>query len=63
MGFGHRVYKNGGSRVPTVREALIRVAAAGGTQKWLDIYDVLEKWRRPTASNRTWISRPRRPIT
>lgn len=43
MGFGHRVYKNGDSRVPTMKEALRRVAAARDGQKWLDIYEVLEK--------------------
>ncbi|MEE2853477.1 MAG: bifunctional 2-methylcitrate synthase/citrate synthase [Actinomycetota bacterium] len=42
MGFGHRVYKNGDSRVPTMKEALNRVAAARGGQKWLDIYEILE---------------------
>ena len=42
MGFGHRVYKNGDSRVPTMKQALTRVAAARDGQKWLDIYDVLE---------------------
>ncbi|BBX63003.1 citrate synthase [Mycobacterium saskatchewanense] len=41
MGFGHRVYKNGDSRVPTMKEALDRVAAVRHGQKWLDIYDVL----------------------
>jgi citrate synthase len=43
MGFGHRVYKNGDSRVPTMKAALKRVAAARDGQKWLDIYEVLEK--------------------
>ncbi|OBI45007.1 bifunctional 2-methylcitrate synthase/citrate synthase [Mycobacterium colombiense] len=43
MGFGHRVYKNGDSRVPTMKEALRRVATARDGQKWLDIYEVLEK--------------------
>ncbi|OBB85366.1 citrate synthase/methylcitrate synthase [Mycobacterium colombiense] len=43
MGFGHRVYKSGDSRVPTMKEALGRVAAARDGQKWLDIYEVLEK--------------------
>jgi citrate synthase len=43
IGFGHRVYKNGDSRVPTMKEALNRVAAARDGQKWLDIYEVLEK--------------------
>jgi citrate synthase len=43
MGFGHRVYKNGDSRVPTMKEALIRVAEARNGQRWLDVYNVLEK--------------------
>lgn len=43
MGFGHRVYKNGDSRVPTMKQALDRVAAARDGQRWLDIYEVLEK--------------------
>ncbi|BBZ42531.1 bifunctional 2-methylcitrate synthase/citrate synthase [Mycobacterium conspicuum] len=43
MGFGHRVYKNGDSRVPSMKQALRRVAAARDGQKWLDIYEVLEK--------------------
>jgi citrate synthase len=43
MGFGHRVYKNGDSRVPTMKEALKRVAAVRNGQQWLDIYEVLEK--------------------
>ncbi len=42
MGFGHRVYKNGDSRVPTMKEALRRVAARRDGQRWLDIYNVLE---------------------
>jgi citrate synthase len=43
MGFGHRVYKNGDSRVPTMKEALKRIAAVRDGQRWLDIYEVLEK--------------------
>lgn len=43
MGFGHRVYKNGDSRVPTMKEALKRVAAARDGQNWLDIYEILEQ--------------------
>src|SRR6201987_5179998 len=43
MGFGHRVYKNGDSRVPTMKDALIRVAEARDGQRWLDIYQVLER--------------------
>jgi citrate synthase len=43
MGFGHRVYKNGDSRVPTMKQALQRVAAVRDGQRWLDIYNVLER--------------------
>jgi citrate synthase len=42
MGFGHRVYKNGDSRVPTMKEALIRIAAARNGKRWLGIYEILE---------------------
>ncbi|OBG87491.1 citrate synthase/methylcitrate synthase [Mycobacterium sp. E802] len=42
MGFGHRVYKNGDSRVPTMKVALQQVAAMRDGQQWLDIYNVLE---------------------
>lgn len=42
MGFGHRVYRNGDSRVPTMKAALVSVAAVRGGQRWLDVYDVLE---------------------
>ncbi|OSC42951.1 bifunctional 2-methylcitrate synthase/citrate synthase [Mycobacterium decipiens] len=43
MGFGHRVYKSGDSRVPTMKRALERVAAVRDGQRWLDIYHVLEQ--------------------
>ncbi|MEO8813691.1 MAG: bifunctional 2-methylcitrate synthase/citrate synthase [Mycobacterium sp.] len=43
MGFGHRVYKNGDSRVPAMKQALLRVAAVRDGQRWVDIYDVLEQ--------------------
>lgn len=43
MGFGHRVYKNGDSRVPTMKQALLRVSAARDGQRWVDIYEVLEQ--------------------
>ncbi|MDT5275284.1 MAG: citrate synthase, partial [Mycobacterium sp.] len=42
MGFGHRVYKNGDSRVPTMKEALRRVAEVRNGQRWLHIYQILE---------------------
>ena len=43
MGFGHRVYKHGDSRVPTMKAALEQVAAVTGGQKWLDMYAELER--------------------
>jgi citrate synthase len=42
MGFGHRVYKQGDSRVPTMKQALNSVAAVRDGQRWLDIYNILE---------------------
>ena len=42
MGFGHRVDKNGDSRVPTMKQALTRVAAVRDGQRWLDMYNILE---------------------
>ncbi|WP_406239778.1 bifunctional 2-methylcitrate synthase/citrate synthase [Nocardia sp. NBC_01009] len=42
MGFGHRVYKNGDSRVPTMRAALELVAEVAGGQRWLRMYTELE---------------------
>jgi 2-methylcitrate synthase len=42
MGFGHRVYKNGDSRVPTMRAALARLVDHHGRQDVLDLYDALE---------------------
>ncbi|WP_440712186.1 bifunctional 2-methylcitrate synthase/citrate synthase [Gordonia sp. FQ] len=41
MGFGHRVYKNGDSRVPTMYQALEKVSAHVGEDKWLKIYHEL----------------------
>jgi 2-methylcitrate synthase len=42
MGFGHRVYKQGDSRVPTMKESLKDLTKWSGDSKWLDIYEVLE---------------------
>lgn len=42
MGFGHRVYKHGDSRVPTMQQALTDVATVRNGQRWLDIYSILE---------------------
>ncbi|MFH5209595.1 bifunctional 2-methylcitrate synthase/citrate synthase [Antrihabitans spumae] len=41
MGFGHRVYKNGDSRVPTMKAALDDIAALTGGAKWLAMYDAM----------------------
>jgi citrate synthase len=41
MGFGHRVYKNGDSRVPTMRAALSEIAAIRGGQNLIEVYETL----------------------
>ncbi|MGS2805639.1 bifunctional 2-methylcitrate synthase/citrate synthase [Nocardia sp. MW-W600-9] len=41
MGFGHRVYRDGDSRVPTMKAALDEVAAVTGGQRWVRMYDAL----------------------
>ena len=43
MGFGHRVYKSGDSRVPTMRGCLEDLAAWKDDYRWLEISDVLQK--------------------
>jgi 2-methylcitrate synthase len=43
MGFGHRVNKNGDSRVPTMKKAFLDIAAVTGGQKWVRMYDILER--------------------
>jgi 2-methylcitrate synthase len=42
MGFGHRVYKKGDSRVPTMKKYARKMAEFTGQTKWLDIADILE---------------------
>ncbi|HXT10692.1 MAG TPA: bifunctional 2-methylcitrate synthase/citrate synthase [Candidatus Angelobacter sp.] len=42
MGFGHRVYKSGDSRVPTMKKYARKLAEFTGQSKWLDIEDILE---------------------
>ena len=42
MGFGHRVYKHGDSRVPTMKKYARSMAAFTGQTKWLEISDILE---------------------
>jgi len=43
MGFGHRVYKSGDSRVPTMREYFSKVAKVKKDKKFEKIYDIVEK--------------------
>jgi citrate synthase len=43
MGFGHRVYKNADSRVPTMKDAFLRMARLTDGQRWVEIYESLEK--------------------
>ncbi len=42
MGFGHRVYKNGDSRVPTMKAALDTLIVEYDAQPLADLYDTLE---------------------
>lgn len=41
MGFGHRVYKDGDSRVPTMEAAFRELATRHGAEKWIEMYDNL----------------------
>jgi 2-methylcitrate synthase len=43
MGFGHRVYKNGDSRVPTMKAALDTLVAEYDRQDLLDLYVALDE--------------------
>ena len=43
MGFGHRVYKNGDSRVPTMKAALDRLVTHTGRADILELYTALEQ--------------------
>ncbi len=43
MGFGHRVYKSGDSRVPTMKEYFKKVAKVKKDKKFSKIYDIVEK--------------------
>lgn len=42
MGFGHRVYKNGDSRVPTMRQAFEDMARRCKGENWLEMADILQ---------------------
>ena len=41
MGFGHRVYKNGDSRVPTMKKYAERMAEVVGDRRWMETSRVL----------------------
>jgi 2-methylcitrate synthase len=43
MGFGHRVYKHGDSRVPTARQVLSRMTEITNERKWLEMTHILEE--------------------
>ena len=43
MGFGHRVYKSGDSRVPTMHQAMLDLAKIKDGAKWVEISDIVAK--------------------
>ena len=43
MGFGHRVYRTGDSRVPTMKHYMFKVAKLLNKEKYTKIYEILEK--------------------
>ena len=43
MGFGHRVYKSGDSRVPTMKQYFENVCRIKKDKKFLKIYEIVEK--------------------
>jgi len=43
MGFGHRVYRSGDSRVPTMRKCMVDLADWRKDHRWVEIEDVLEQ--------------------
>ncbi|BDZ51295.1 citrate synthase [Frondihabitans sucicola] len=61
MGFGHRVYKNGDSRVPTMKAALDTLVEEFDAQDLLALYDALEtamEARKPIKPNLDYPSGP-----
>jgi len=42
MGFGHRVYKKGDSRVPTMEKYFKKVSKINGDKKFIKIYDIVK---------------------
>ncbi len=43
MGFGHRVYRSGDSRVPTMKHYMFKVAKLLKKDKYVKMYEILEK--------------------
>jgi len=43
MGFGHRVYKSGDSRVPTMKKYFLKVSKIKKDKKFYKIYDIVER--------------------
>ena len=43
MGFGHRVYKSGDSRVPTMKKYFVKVSKIKKDKKFHKIYDIVER--------------------
>ena len=43
MGFGHRVYKNGDSRVPSMEKSMRSLAARHRGQKWVHMYESMQE--------------------
>ena len=43
MGFGHRIYRLGDSRVPTMTKFRDQMAELKGGQKWVEISNILEE--------------------
>ena len=43
MGFGHRVYKSGDSRVPTMKKYFMKVSKIKKDKKFYKIYDIVER--------------------
>ena len=43
MGFGHRVYRKGDSRVPSMKKAMLNIAQIHQDTRWVRMYEILEK--------------------
>ena len=43
MGFGHRIYRHGDSRVPTMKKYFNQMAQLKDGQQWVEIADLLER--------------------